>query len=874
MMQAPLPPNEAARLAALYHYDILDTAPEAAYDDVTRLAAQICDTPMALMTLVDAHRLWCKSTVGLRLTETARDVAFCAHAIAQPDEILMVSDTLADARFADHPLVTAEPHIRFYAGAPLVTPDGFALGTLCVFDQVPRTLTPQQLAALRVLCRSLITALELRRTNGLLARATAERNQAQAASQALTHSLERMHQSEALLSGQNQVLEMMASGATLSETLATLVRYIESQAPGMLGSILLLDDDGVHVRHGAAPSLPPEYIAAIDGQPIGPCAGSCGTAAYRKEAVLVEDIATDPLWAAYKAVALPHGLRACWSTPIFDAEHRVLGTFAMYYPQPALPQPHHRQLIDTATHTAAIAISHHRAERALRSKTEELEGFFTNSLDLLCIADVDGYFRTLNPQWERTLGYALSELEGRQFLEWVHADDQAATVAALRTLTHQESVLNFVNRYQHQDGSYRWLAWRAFPLGTQIYATARDITEQKQADEALRASEARLRLVLDGLGPSLFVGLMTPDGTLIEANQPALATAGLTPADVLGKPLEQTYWLSYSTETQQQVRAAIERAARGEASRYDMQIRGMGDEFITIDFSLQPLRDKTGQVAFLVPSASDITERKRAEEALRHAYASLERRVQARTAELAVAKEKAESADRLKSVFLATMSHELRTPLNSIIGFTGIILQGLAGPLNAEQTKQLGMVRSSARHLLQLINEVLDLSKIEAGQLELATVPFDMRQLIDHVIRTITPQAESKGVLLASQCAPEVGQMLGDRRRVEQILLNLLGNAVKFTPQGEVRVVCQVADGSLVTQVIDTGIGIAAADMAHLFQPFQQLETSLARRHEGTGLGLSICKRLVELMGGHIWVESAPGLGSTFTFTLPRAGTS
>ncbi|MFQ5593448.1 MAG: GAF domain-containing protein [Anaerolineae bacterium] len=232
--------------------------------------------------------------------------------------------------------------------------------------------------------------------------------------------------------------------------------------------------------------------------------------------------------------------------------------------------------------------------------------------------------------------------------------------------------------------------------------------------------------------------------------------------------------------------------------------------------------------------------------------------------------EAAQEADRLKSAFLSTMSHELRTPLNSIIGFTGIMLQGLAGPLNNEQTKQLGMVQSSARHLLDLINDVLDISKIEAGQLELASEPFDMRETIEKVVRAAIPLAEKKGLALIAEVAPEVGQIVSDRRRVEQILINLINNAVKFTEAGEVRVECEVSDGQLVTRVVDTGIGVEPEDTPRLFEPFRQLDGGLTRRHEGTGLGLSICKRLVEMLGGEIWAESeGEGEGSTFAFTLP-----
>lgn len=237
--------------------------------------------------------------------------------------------------------------------------------------------------------------------------------------------------------------------------------------------------------------------------------------------------------------------------------------------------------------------------------------------------------------------------------------------------------------------------------------------------------------------------------------------------------------------------------------------------------------------------------------------------------DLAVAKERAEEADRLKSAFLATMSHELRTPLNSIIGFTGILRQGLPGPINDEQKKQLSMVKNSADHLLALINDVLDISKIEAGQLNVAAETVDLREAVLAAVQTMRPLAEKKGLELVVEITDAVGTITSDRRRVEQILLNILSNAIKYTEKGQVRLDCAVRDGFVVVNVADTGIGIAQDDLPKLFRPFHQVESGISRKYEGTGLGLSISKRLVELLGGTISAESEPGQGSRFSFTLP-----
>jgi two-component system sensor histidine kinase/response regulator len=284
-------------------------------------------------------------------------------------------------------------------------------------------------------------------------------------------------------------------------------------------------------------------------------------------------------------------------------------------------------------------------------------------------------------------------------------------------------------------------------------------------------------------------------------------------------------------------------------------------------YSVSGFRAPDGSPGGLVGIIVDITPLKEAEAALREA------------------KHAAEAADRVKSAFLATMSHELRTPLNAIIGFTGLVLQELPGPLNDEQKKQLGMVRDSSRHLLALINDVLDISKIEAGELKVAREPFDLGAAVGKVAGIVAPLAEMKGLALRLEGLEHAGAMNGDARRVEQILMNLLSNAIKFTEAGSVTLsVRRINDYSekegaapraaVRLGVTDTGMGIRPEDMAQLFQPFRQIDSSLTRQHEGTGLGLAICRRLAALMGGIIEAESRFGEGSVFSVTLPLAATT
>ena len=263
---------------------------------------------------------------------------------------------------------------------------------------------------------------------------------------------------------------------------------------------------------------------------------------------------------------------------------------------------------------------------------------------------------------------------------------------------------------------------------------------------------------------------------------------------------------------------------------------------------------------------------------LQESYADLEQKVQERTRELATAlaeldekSRELEAASRHKSEFLANMSHELRTPLNAILGFSQLLRERVFGELNEKQEEYLDDILGSANHLLALINDILDLSKVEAGQIALQVAPFSLREALERGIVMVRERATRDGVQVVVTDVPEVDTVVGDERRVRQVIFNLLSNAVKFTPVGgEVDVSAIQVNGEVRVAVSDTGPGIAPEDHDRIFEEFQQTEAGAAQR-EGTGLGLALSKRLVELHGGRIWVDSELGHGSTFVFTLPRA---
>ncbi len=225
---------------------------------------------------------------------------------------------------------------------------------------------------------------------------------------------------------------------------------------------------------------------------------------------------------------------------------------------------------------------------------------------------------------------------------------------------------------------------------------------------------------------------------------------------------------------------------------------------------------------------------------------------------------------RHKSQFLANMSHELRTPLNSIIGYTKLILEGLEGDINEEQLNDLQTVYNNSKHLLELINGLLDLSRIEAGKTVLSYEVFTISDLLSEVIPTVEQLARQKGLTLTYSVAPDIDNLYADKAKTKQVLINILGNAIKFTNEGSVKLNVAETDGDFVFSVTDTGIGIKEEDLEAIFDSFKQVGPAQIAGYEGTGLGLTISKQFIEMQGGKIWAESELGKGSTFTFTLPK----
>ncbi|HLV39343.1 PAS domain S-box protein [Xanthomarina sp.] len=484
-------------------------------------------------------------------------------------------------------------------------------------------------------------------------------------------------------------------------------------------------------------------------------------------------------------------------------------------------------------------------------------------------ADKDGSCNYVNEEWLKYSGLTFNEALGFGYVDAIHPEDKARVVN-----TWQKSISSgekFVSdlRFLHKNGKTTWLSIKVVGLYDAnnelngYIGMALDISERNKAEEQIVNSKKYLDNIINNIGDPVFV--KDDKSHIILVNDAFCSMFNESRANVLGKtlaedipPEELDIFLRIDKQV---ISTGIENV-----NEETLTIKGKGTRII----STKKTRfiDSSDNI-FLIGVIRDITERKKAQIELEKHRNNLEELVEIRTYELEKEKIKAQSADLMKSAFLATMSHELRTPMNSIIGFTSILLKEFAGPLNEEQKKQLSMVKTSSQHLLGLINDILDISKIEAGKLNVTLSPFDYLKTLEKTIDFLLPQVLKKGLSIRSEISEMQIVLKSDERRVEQVLLNLLSNAMKFSTQGTIIVKVHILDNLLVTEVIDQGIGIEEKDLNKLFSPFIQLDGGLNRSHEGTGLGLAICKSLIEKLGGSIQVQSKTGEGSNFTFKLP-----
>jgi PAS domain S-box-containing protein len=634
MKAVDLPSNENERLKALKRYDILDTPAETAFDALTQLAAHIAGCEMALVSFVDTDRQWFKSRYGIDTPETPRDVSFCSHVVFG-DDILIVPDTQCDDRFDDNPLVCEQPRIRFYAGVPLRTNDGFVLGSLCVLDSKPKQLSDAQKNMIELLSQQVMNQLEMRRRNLLLR-------------------------------------------------------------------------------------------------------------TYRE--------------------------------------------------------------------------------------------FFDLSLNLLCTAGSDLYFRELNPAWQRTLGWSLEELRAQPFTNLVHPDDLDATYAEANKLNDDHSLtVNFRNRYRHKDGHWVPLSWMAATEAGVFYATATDMSDyERHQDELKKAYKSSLTLASIVESSNDAIATVTLDGVISSWNAAASKMFGYTDKEAVGQHIK----MLHPDEVLFAEKGLLEAVRAGSAiALFETRRMHKNGQYVDVAITISPLRDIQGVLIGASGIIRDISER--------HRLANM------------------------KSDFISTVSHELRTPLTSIRGALALVAAGFTGELPEQAQEYVSIAHTNSERLVRLVNDILDIESLESGHLRLNLQRVNLIDDLKLAIASCEPYAATQNVSLKLVTADDVGDVLVDHDRLAQVLTNLISNAAKFSPENADVVITAINDEERVrVEVRDSGPGVPLDFRDHIFQRFAQADSSSTRGGGGTGLGLCISKDLVEAMGGTIGFRDAPEGGTIFFFYL------
>ena len=747
--------------------------------------------PTALISLIDDDRQWFKSRVGLEVSETPRDWAFCDHAIRLGAEsVSVVPDATLDPRFSTNPLVVGQPHIRFYAGAVLAGPDGHALGTLCILDSVPRSgLSEAEVRQLRMLAAIVIDEMELTR--------------AQRDAQCRMNLLQ---MAEAMSGVGHWRLDVSTNAVTWSDEVFRIHGVDRATFnPGYDDAVAFYHpDDRPIVRRAVAAAIADAQnydfelrLERADGQQRHVrCKGACET----------------------------------------DAAGRTVALVGVFQ--------------DITEHVLQVNTLS-RSERRYRLLAD-------NMADVLTRISLDGSSTYISPAIESLIGWKPTEMQMRSAQDFVHPNDRGLIQAAFEELAGGLAQKTVEHRAIHRDGHAVWVETQFKSMRDEqgrpqeIVAVIRNISERKEAECALADADGRYRFMAEHAND--MIARMKPGGEIVLVTPGCVRVLGYDPEDLIGRrtidmmhpedlPMVADYF------------ARLEGLGPGGIlDPYQFRARHKSGEWVWLEG--QPtliFDDETGQPYEVQDVVRDVSKRKTLEQ------------------DLDEARKKAEAATSVKTEFLANMSHEIRTPLNGILGYADVLADM---SMTEVQAGYVDRIRRAGRGLSSLISDILDVSKIEAGGLVIDAEPFDLLALSHEVTALIASGIANRLPITVTVADPMSGWVVGDEQRIRQILLNLLGNATKFTAEGSVVMSISVHGPELEVRISDTGIGISKAALETLFESFQQADTSVSRRFGGSGLGLSISRSLARLMKGDVRLESCLGQGTTAVFTLPYVPTS
>lgn len=887
-------------------YNVLDTESELVYDNLTELAAEICDIPICLISLIDDDRQWFKSKYGIDLNETPREISFCQHAIMQPGPFV-VNNALMDDRFKNNPLVTSENGIRFYAGTPLED-DGYNLGTLCVIDTKENELSAQQLKALDVISKTIVNQLKLQKANkdkekyknffklsmDMLCIATLEGffkevNESFVSKLGFTRDellaikyIDLVHEDDRAKT--IEVIQTIASGKTIDDF---EIRFIKKsgdiiwlrwtcQLNPETNELYAAAHDITDIRKNLDVISELEYKrgielsainhsvlrmeVAMNGKILDCNDNFLELSGFSQNDLIGENqsilfFEDDLKGEEFKSIC--DSLKVGKSHDLSQRRKHKNGDefFIKGKYIPVLnPNGQPEKIIKIAYNITNSII----AEREL----QKLSLVAKNTSNLVVITGADKKIEWVNEAYTDLTGYTLDECKGLSPGALLQGPE-----------TNQETILN-IRKALNDGGTYKgeilnyskhgekyWLQISIEPVHNSVgdvvkfVAIETDITEQKMAKAQIENQKKRLDNVIDG--SNLGTWEWDIENDILIVNDRALEIAGL--AKQKGG-LTTTKWeQSISEECRVKRKKLIldHFHKKTEIYRTDCQLK-LDDKTSWVHEQGKVIEWTTdGRAKLMYGTIQLIDDRKELEESLNDA------------------KEQAEEALVTKESFLANMSHEIRTPLNAIRGFSDLLQKS---GLNTTEHKYASIINKASEHLMVIVNDILDLSKMENGKIELMCKPFYLHDAIENIKALNANTCKDKGIKLMigfDSDLPEV--VLGDLSRLNQILMNLVGNAVKFTQEGKIKIevvldhLTDNGHANIDFVISDTGIGISKDKQDLIFGRFTQAEQSTTREYGGTGLGLSIVKTLTELMNGDISIESEIDKGTTFTvnITLP-----
>jgi PAS domain S-box-containing protein len=786
MTNLPIPENEKERLRALKNFHILDTQPEEEFDRLTKMASIVCGTPISLITLLDEERQWFKSNVGIDISEGPRRDSFCQYALME-DALMEIKDTWEDERFVDNPLVTGPPNMRYYAGYPLIDPDGHALGALCVIDREPKELDSSQQKILTLLAREAVSQIMARKEKILL-----------------------KNYEKLFLESIDMIAVAGSDGyfRKINPAFRRTLGWSEKELLNMPFYSFIHPDDVEPTR---------EFVYGLTrGEKILNFTNRCRTieGTYRNlHWIATPDTENDNLYAIGRDI-----------TEYIQIQNELLQV-----------SDFHKKILNGTTYT-------------------------------IISTDTTGMITTFNRGAEIMLGYDASEIVNKMNLvDFIHgAASQTGKEKGERTGNRVDfgTLVNQANTTDSDANAWTFIKKNGTPLVVELtisqlesdgkdttgyLAVGKDITSRNAALKQLEISERRHRAFFEN-SQSL---MCTHDlaGNFLSINPAGVEMMGYTFGEIMIRSLYDIVAPQYQNDIDTYLREITQNGSL----KGLMQILDKEGEKRTWMYN-NVLSEFADGRKYVIGNAVDLTSRIMMEH------------------ELMKAKETAEQNARAKDIFLANMSHEIRTPMNAIMGFANLLKYT---PMTEEQQEYAHNIGTASENLLGIINDILDLSKIESGHLTIEEIPFSLNELIKNIKAVQQQKAAEKGLKLDVFMGDSVPDfMLGDPTRLTQILLNLVSNALKFTEKGSVRVLVELKEESPSGHVIqfsvsDTGIGIPEDKLGTIFERFVQADTDTTRKYGGTGLGLSISKLLIELQKGSISVDSSLNSGSTFTFTLP-----